>query len=275
MNPFTSLAPDYARRAVVQRSASGPLFELLAIGPLEDVLDLGCGPGHLTRRIRELTAGAVWGVDPSPGMIAEALRQPDAAGMTFHLGAAEEFDRPAAFDVVFCNSAFQWFRDPAQALARCFRNLRPGGRLGIQAPARSDYCPNFRRATDALRADARTQATFAAFRPPWFLRETAGSYAALAVDAGLEVEVCRIDTVSHACSPEAAFAQFSSGAAAGYLNPDCYDQAWAPGYAGAAGEVLAAAFREQAGPAGVVGMAFHRLYLLARRPPATPAAESR
>ena len=170
--------------------------------------------------------------------------------------------------MIFCNSAFQWFRQPARALARCRANLRPGGRLGVQAPARSDYCPGFIIATGALRADPRTRATFEAFHPPWFFLETAGAYRALAAAAGLEVDVCRIDSVAHACSPEEAFAQFNSGAAAGYLNPDCYDRAWAPGYADAAREILAAAFSAQADPAGAVELVFHRLYLLARRPAA-------
>jgi trans-aconitate methyltransferase len=266
MKTFDNIAVHYERAAVVQRSAGLRLLDSLAIGPAEDVLDLGCGPGHLTCRIRTLTEGSVWGVDPSPGMIAEARRQPGAAGVVFDLGSAEGFDRPAAFDAIFCNSAFQWFRDPARALVRCRGNLRPGGRLGIQAPARSDYCQSFIRAMEALCADARTRATFATFRPPWFFRETAGDYAALATDAGLEVEVCRIENVPHACSAIDAFAQFSSGAAAGYLNPDCYDCAWVPGYADAAREILASAFRRQAGPDGLVELAFHRLYLLARRP---------
>ncbi|MFL5264631.1 MAG: methyltransferase domain-containing protein, partial [Anaeromyxobacteraceae bacterium] len=47
---------------------------------------------------------------------------------------------PAAFDVVFCNSALHWFKETARALAACRRALRPGGRMAMQAPARQDYC---------------------------------------------------------------------------------------------------------------------------------------
>jgi SAM-dependent methyltransferase len=63
MKTFDNIAVHYERAAVVQRSAGLRLLDSLAIGPAEDVLDLGCGPGHLTRQIRGLTAGAGAGLD--------------------------------------------------------------------------------------------------------------------------------------------------------------------------------------------------------------------
>jgi methylase of polypeptide subunit release factors len=49
---FSRLAADYAKKALVQRSAAETLMGLLGIGEQDDVLDLGCGTGHLTKRIR-------------------------------------------------------------------------------------------------------------------------------------------------------------------------------------------------------------------------------
>ena len=77
---------------------------------------------------------------------------------------AEVLDYSEAVSVIFCNSAFQWFVDPARVLANCCKALRPSGRLGIQAPARRNYCPNFLAALAAVKADPRTAAIFAAFR---------------------------------------------------------------------------------------------------------------
>ena len=97
------------------------------------------------------------GVDPSPGMVREARGGAgDDDGLEFHVAGGETLDMPARFDAIFCNSALQWFRDPPRALANCRAALRAGGRMAVQAPARSSYCPNFLRAVDALAADPRT-----------------------------------------------------------------------------------------------------------------------
>jgi ubiquinone/menaquinone biosynthesis C-methylase UbiE len=38
----------------------------------DDFLDLGCGVGNLTLKIREITKAKVMGIDPSEGMIKKA-----------------------------------------------------------------------------------------------------------------------------------------------------------------------------------------------------------
>lgn len=266
VNSFDTIAPKYARDAAVQRSAGARLLDLLAVGPDADVLDLGCGPGHLARRIRDLTAGRIVGVDPSAGMIAEARARFGGDGLVFEVGAAETLSAASAFDVIYCNSTLQWFRDPSRALQACARALRPGGRLGVQAPAGKAYCPNFLAAVAALTRDGRTAETFRAFRPPWFFLPDAASYAALATAAGLAVDICRIEREAERMEAAQVVRVFESGAAAGYLDPSCYGSPWPPDYADAAREVVAAALRAQAGPDGMLEIVFNRLYLLAHKP---------
>ena len=265
MSDFSSIAPKYRQTATLQKSAAERVFDLLAIGPAEAVLDLGCGTGHLTNQIRQKTSGKVLGLDPAEGMIAEARRQA-AADVEFQVGTAEELDRPDSFDAIFCNSAFQWFRDPPRVLANCLNALRPGGRMAIQAPARHDYCPNFLAAVDGLHRDPRTQATFAHFRPPWHFLETADAYAELFRQAGFVVVFSAIEEVTQRCPPTKALEMFESGAAAGYLNPARYGAPWPEGFAAAARETIARGFERQAGADGLLDLKFFRIYLLARRP---------
>jgi len=137
---FSEIAKRYEENSIVQTSAGEKLLKLLNIGEFEDVLDLGCGTGKLTAEIRKLTKGRVVGVDVSEGMIEEARK--NASDVEFIVKAAEEIDFKEEFDVIFCNSAFQWF-NPHKALERCFKALKPGGRIGVQAPAKKNYCPNF------------------------------------------------------------------------------------------------------------------------------------
>jgi trans-aconitate methyltransferase len=265
MSTFTTIAPTYRQTSVLQQSASDQLFSMLALVRSDDVLDLGCGPGLLTREIRARTDGVVVGVDPSEGMIAQAQGQ-GATNITFLVSAAEDLAMPGQFDAIFCNSALQWFCDPARALTNCADALRPGGRIALQAPARTDYCPAFVRATAALAHDPRTRADFQRFRSPWFFCETAEEYADLVTCAGLAVQSAAIEAVTHRCSPEAAGASFESGAAAGYLNPAYYAGGLPAEYGAVARSIIADQFQLQADGTGLIDLTFFRVFVLARKP---------
>ena len=133
MSTFDKVSGQYQEKALVQQAAAGKLLALLQIGGTEDVLDVACGPGHITQRFKPITKGRVVGTDISAGMIAQAqARYPD---ITFRQLAAEALDYDADFDVVFCNSSMQWFAEPAKAVRAMFRALRPGGWIGVSCPA--------------------------------------------------------------------------------------------------------------------------------------------
>jgi trans-aconitate methyltransferase len=251
----------------VQKAAAEVLLSLLQIGPSEDVLDLGCGTGHLTERISEITTGRVVGLDPAPGMIAEAeVRSKDRPErISFGIAAAEDIQAEGAFDVIFCNSSFQWFRDPGRALKACRRALRPGGRMGIQAPATQHYCHNFITAIAEVADCPETAAIFSRFRSPWFFCETSDAYAGVFRDAGFAVPFARMETARARYSPEQVLKVFESGAAAGYLNSACYEVPLPGGYLESFRGILADAFRAQADGDGQVELVFHRIYLVAVR----------
>lgn len=260
---FEEISARYERDSLIQKSAADRLIGLLEIGGDDDVLDLGCGTGSLTRKLRALTSGNVAGVDPSEGMIREAAANKDASDIEFRVTAAEDLAYTDAFSVIFCNSAFQWFRDPAAALRNCHRALRPGGRMGIQAPAKKVYCPNFLAATDAVARDPRTATTFSGFRLPWIFLDTAEEYSNLFEKAGFTVPFAVIEKVSTSHSPDQAITIFESGAAAGYLNQNFYDAPINEEYIAAFRKIVGESFRRQTGESGKVELIFNRIYLIA------------
>ncbi|NTV98201.1 MAG: methyltransferase domain-containing protein [Chlorobiaceae bacterium] len=265
MGNFTDISNFYQHSADLQKSAGEQLFSLTAIGKSDDVLDLGCGPGHLTAAIRKLTDGKVAGVDPSHGMIAKAEAAYPDERISFLIGDAGHLGMTDEFDLIFCNSTLQWFHDLDKAIANCYLALRSGGRMAIQAPARNNYCPNFIHAAEALLNDESTRSTFLHFRSPWIFFDTAEEYAEKFERCGFVVLSSEIKNVMKLCPPEKALEMFDTGAAAAYLNQECYDKAFPGNYIENARRVVARDFNSQAGEDNLVRLTFSRIYLLAQK----------
>jgi ubiquinone/menaquinone biosynthesis C-methylase UbiE len=101
----------------------------MPVEPGETVLDLGTGSGYALRALREAkAAGACYGLDGSPGMVANAREYTDEAEVGFLVG---DFDAlPFATDSVdhvFSMEAFYYAADPEHTLEEVHRVLRPGG----------------------------------------------------------------------------------------------------------------------------------------------------
>lgn len=260
---FSKIAARYEDYSLVQRSAAYLLLDLLEIEESDDVLDLGCGTGNLTGRIREMTGGRVVGIDPSDGMIREAVERNRGLDITFEMKGVEELGYGDSFDVIFCNSVFQWFRDPQKAIKNCYASLREGGRIGVQAPAKRVYSPNFIDAIVRMKEDPETEGIFAHFKEPWFFLETADEYRELFENWGFKVVLSRIKSVRTKHTPEEVFNIFSSGAAAGYLNQDFYDVRIGADYVKSFERVVKDSFHRQADRHGKVLLIFNRIFLVA------------
>ena len=106
------------------------LIDAAGVGPGQEVLDVACGTGFVTRLAAERAgAGHVTGVDVNPGMLAVAGRT-CPRGITFTQAPADRLPFPDnSFDVLLCQQAVQFFPNTAAALVEFGRVLRPGGRL--------------------------------------------------------------------------------------------------------------------------------------------------
>lgn len=105
------------------------VLELLSPRPGERILDLGCGTGHLTRKIAEAGAEVV-GIDNSEAMIEQARKNFPELRFEIADGTDFRFDEP--FDAVFSNAAIHWMRDPAAVARRTYRALKGGGRFAAE-----------------------------------------------------------------------------------------------------------------------------------------------
>jgi trans-aconitate 2-methyltransferase len=124
---------------------SRPFADLLArVGAVSPghVVDLGCGPGHLTAVLAERWPEAhVLGVDNSPEMIAAANAGISAAGggrLSFALADIRDWRPGHPVDVFVCNAVLQWVPGHMDLLTRWAAALAPGGWLAVQLPGNFD-----------------------------------------------------------------------------------------------------------------------------------------
>lgn len=116
------------RHAFVTQYGEGVL-ELLNPAAGERILDIGCGTGHLTRRIAD-SGASVAGLDSSVDMIAAASKSyPE---IDFLNADAADFRTDKPFDAIFSNAALHWILPPEDAVRCMSAALRPGGRLVVE-----------------------------------------------------------------------------------------------------------------------------------------------
>lgn len=125
-----------------QQVRSDTVLSLLAPGPNEKILDVGCGNA---RDILPLVAAGarVVGVDISAGMVEEARRGLAAAGIAgveLRVGDCTQLEFPdGEFDKVLCSEVIEHIPDAPKALREIWRVLKPGGRLVLSTPNPSSW----------------------------------------------------------------------------------------------------------------------------------------
>jgi trans-aconitate 2-methyltransferase len=138
-----------------------PFFDLLARVGAEMpryVVDLGCGPGHLTATLAQRWPSAtVCGVDNSPQMIEAARTLAPAAdrrsagsegsgsvltshapGLSFMLDDIRHWEPQSLPDVIVSNAVLQWVPGHRELLVRWAGQLADGGWLAFQVPGNFD-----------------------------------------------------------------------------------------------------------------------------------------
>jgi len=133
---FSQAAATYDAHAVLQREVADRLFahmEFTKFKP-ERILDIGCGTGYFTRKLRSRFRRAqLYGLDIAAAMLKKARTDSRGRGLFKPRGGfvqasavALPFD-DGGFDLVCSNLTMQWVTDPMTMLAEMRRVLAPGG----------------------------------------------------------------------------------------------------------------------------------------------------
>lgn len=109
------------------------LIAKLSITP-KTVLDIGCGPGNSTERLkRHFKEADVLGVDASPNMLEKAKKtHPDLKFVYGHIpDDLQKFER---FDLVFSNACLHWIPNHQTLFPAIMNKVNAGGVFAAQMP---------------------------------------------------------------------------------------------------------------------------------------------
>lgn len=201
-----------------------PFFDLLgrvnADAPRR-VVDLGCGPGHLTATLSERWPDAVIeAMDSSPEMVAAARER----GVEAVVGDIDSWSPKPNTDVVVSNAALQWLPDHADLVVRWAGQLAAGAWIAFQVPGNFDAPSHV-----AVREVARRAPYANPLRDmPWRDSDhvaTPTRYADILTDAG-----CRVDawetTYIHELTGETPVLDWITGTALTQVKSRLSEQAW-------------------------------------------------
>jgi ubiquinone/menaquinone biosynthesis C-methylase UbiE len=130
-------APAVVRQHAQRTAAEAAAFLLPELRAGMRLLDVGCGPGSITRGLAEQVApGPVVGLDLSRDTLETARRDASARGLenlSFEEGSVYALPFPDAwFDVAYAHQVLQHLRERATALSEMLRVVRPGGIVAVR-----------------------------------------------------------------------------------------------------------------------------------------------
>jgi ubiquinone/menaquinone biosynthesis C-methylase UbiE len=262
ISTFDRVSGEYGEKSILQRKAADRLFDLLEMRGDESILDVACGPGHIAHWLAGETTGRVVGTDISQGMVNEAASlYPD---IEFRCIAAEDLDYSGEFDVVFCNSALQWFRDVPKAMRAMYASLKSPGKAGVCCPATYEFAPWFGRMVMAAARRPEIGRVFQHWRSPWYQLPALPDYQAIFEESGFETAYIRLDYEVDSISVEEAYGIYDTGAAQGFVNKSSYDIEIDEDYIKAFGDAVRQEM-ENSATDGMVEVDFNRLYYIGLR----------
>ncbi len=132
IDSFSRAASQYDQWSASQQTIAGQLSEWMPGDvSIRNILDVGCGTGHLTGLMSEKYPGAsILGIDFAPGMIGVCRRKfTRQKNIEFKVEDALRFESIGNYQLVGSSCSFQWMGCPENLLTRLKRSTAPGGYL--------------------------------------------------------------------------------------------------------------------------------------------------
>ena len=133
MMRFSASAGTYQSLAVIQNLVLGKICELFKRGDgrKEHILEIGCGTGLLTRKIRNYFPNAsIDAIDISPGMIMEARKQfPHDNRIQWITSDLMDLPGTTTYSLIVSSSSLHWIQPIGAALSRLSGLLAKDGEL--------------------------------------------------------------------------------------------------------------------------------------------------
>jgi ubiquinone/menaquinone biosynthesis C-methylase UbiE len=130
-------APATLKQHAQRTADEAAAFLLPHLRPGMRLLDVGCGPGSITRGFAErLAPGQVVGIDLSRAALDGARRDAADRGLTnlqYEEGSVYQLRfADGSFDVAYAHQVLQHLRERAAALGEMLRVVRPGGMVAVR-----------------------------------------------------------------------------------------------------------------------------------------------
>lgn len=133
---------DYNQNSEPQKAWFEKFEDSIPITGHEDILDLGCGDGKLTLKIKNrLTTGSIVGIDQSQSMIDFANRHFRKENLEFHVGDMRSFKLDKKFDLIVSFSALHWVKEYDLVFQQAKMHLKPNGRIFFVFSTKFKYFP--------------------------------------------------------------------------------------------------------------------------------------
>ena len=158
----------YSKASKHQKEWGRKLIDEIRFKDDDIVLDLGCGDGLLTRKVKDIvTEGYVLGIDASMGMISKA-KEYQIKGLEFRELDINDIDFKNKFTVIISNAALHWVKDHKKLLFNCHEALKKGGILRFNF-AGGGNCPNFINVVKKQMQKEEYIKFFQDFEWPWYM----------------------------------------------------------------------------------------------------------
>jgi len=157
MKIWNEVAPRYHKRwasvSIGPFQSTSKLIELVDINKGDTVLDIACGTGVVTKKIRNKIGnlGYVIGADTSITAIKIAKKWNEIkTNLDFVNVDAEKFYFSKKFDIVTCQYALFFFPNAQKALKNMRNSLKKSGKIGISVHGSKERVPFFSSILDSV-----------------------------------------------------------------------------------------------------------------------------